>query len=100
MCVPELLRRRRIIRNPTPPASTAATAIAAAPAVVMTDLLDPAKPTRTMPVLVTGPLPADVAPGVADIVFMPDALAPMPMPALALIPPPRIEEGDGAGAWV
>jgi hypothetical protein len=33
---------------------------------------------------------------------MPDAVAPMLMPALALAPiaPPRIDEGDGAGAWV
>ena len=89
------------MRNPAPPASAAATAIAAAPAVVMTVLLvDPARPTRTMPVLVTGPLPAAVAPGDGDMPCdMPDAVAPITKPPPAPIPLP-IGEGDFAGVCV
>ena len=87
------------MRNPAPAVSTAATAIAAAPAVVIADRLDPAKPTRTIPVLVTGPFPADVVPGVADIACRePDADAPMPAPVLAPAPiaPPPLPFAIGA----
>src|SRR5579884_3791361 len=90
MCVPGVLRRRRITRNPTPPASASATAIAAAPAVVNAEL-DPARPTRTMPVLVTGPFPAAVIPGVGDIAWA----APPPM---AIAPPLAVGEA-GLVVW-
>src|SRR5947209_11138636 len=85
MCVPDVLRRRRITRNPTPPASASATAMAAAPAVVSAERLDPARPTRTMPVLVTGPFPAAAMPGVADIA------CPAPAP-MAIAPPLAVGE--------
>lgn len=94
------------MRNPAAPVSATATAIAAAPAVVIAERLEPAKPTRTMPVLVTGPFPADAALGVADIACrLPDAVAPMPMPApvlalAAIPPPPCIDEVECAGAGV
>lgn len=50
--------------------------MAAAPAVVSALRLDPARPTRTMPVLVTGPFPAAAIPGVADVAGPPIAIAP------------------------
>ena len=92
------------MRKPAAPVSATATAIAAAPAVVIAERLEPAKPTRTMPVLVTGPFPADAALAVADIACrVPDAVAPMPAPVLALAaipPPPCIDEVECAGAGV
>jgi hypothetical protein len=50
------------MRNPSPPARAMATAMAAAPVMVSAEWLAPAKPTLTIPVLVTGPLAAAVVP--------------------------------------
>jgi hypothetical protein len=109
--VPEEVRRRRIIRKLTVPVATIAAAATAATGVeIMVELPDPASPTRTMPVLVTGgsvadadddipamaaaevddmPMPAAGVDAAGDVGFIPPVIEPEPVLPVEECPDPE-----------